>query len=67
MAGKSDATWKKGRGKLGVFAPLLGSWRARADTDMGPLVGERTFETMLGDKYVQLTARWTFASAFFMP
>jgi hypothetical protein len=28
--------WKKGRGKLGVFEPLLGDWIARADSDHGP-------------------------------
>jgi len=24
--------WKKGRGALGLFKPLLGSWRAQAET-----------------------------------
>ena len=28
--------WKKGRGKLGPLAPLLGSWIAESDTPMGP-------------------------------
>lgn len=63
MARKSESPWKTGRGKLGVFAPLLGAWRTQADTEMGPLTCERTFETILGGKYVQLTAAWTFASA----
>lgn len=54
--------WKKGRGKLGVFAPVLGEWRATADTEMGPLVCDRRFETVLGGKYVQLIATWKFAT-----
>jgi len=54
--------WKKGRGKLGAFAPLLGRWRTEADTELGPLVCERTFETLLGGKYVQLRAVWRFDS-----
>lgn len=52
--------WKKGRGKLGVFAPLLGDWRATADTEMGPLVCTRSFTPALGGKYIQLDAVWTF-------
>ena len=56
----SVMVWKKGRGKLGPFAPLLGDWRARADTEIGPLVCTRTFEPALNGKYVQLTATWKF-------
>ena len=29
------ANWKKCRGKLGVLAPLLGTWRAEADSPRG--------------------------------
>ena len=52
--------WKKGRGKLGPFAPLLGAWRTEAETPMGPLVCERRLETALGGKYVELRAVWRF-------
>lgn len=55
-------SWKKGRGKLGVFAPVLGEWRAKADTEMGPLVCDRRFETVLDGKYVRLTATWKFST-----
>ena len=27
--------WKKGRGKLGVLDPLLGTWHAQVETPMG--------------------------------
>lgn len=53
--------WKRGRGKLGVLAPLIGSWKATASTPMGPVTCTRTFEPVLGANYVRLTARWDFA------
>ena len=49
--------WKKGRGNMGVFAPLIGSWIANADSPMGPISCTRVFERF-GEKYVQLTAAW---------
>lgn len=52
--------WKKGRGKLGGFAPLIGSWRAKADSEMGPVVCERVFAPVLGGKFIQLDASWSF-------
>jgi hypothetical protein len=52
--------WKAGRGKLGVLAPLIGLWRAEAESPMGPVVCEREFSRVLGDKYVQLDALWKF-------
>jgi hypothetical protein len=52
--------WKKGRGKLGVLAPLLGRWSATAESPMGPLCCTRVFESVLGDSYVRLEARWKF-------
>lgn len=55
------AAWKKGRGKLGVLAPLIGSWTATADSPMGKVRCTRTFMPILGGSYVQLTARWEFA------
>lgn len=27
--------WKKGRGKLGAFAPLLGTWSAEVESPQG--------------------------------
>ena len=51
--------WKKGRGKLGVMAPLLGRWKADADTPMGPVRCIRDLQKF-GDGYVRLEAEWTF-------
>lgn len=51
--------WKKGRGKLGPMAPLIGSWIASADSPMGPLSCSRNF-TKFGDGHVQLEAAWSF-------
>jgi len=53
--------WKKGRGKLGILAPLIGTWTAEADSPMGKVRCTRTFMPVLGASYVQLTARWEFA------
>jgi hypothetical protein len=58
--GKKPMNWKKGRGKLGLFEPLLGSWRAEADSQMGPVICIRIFEQVLDGAYVQLTADWQF-------
>ena len=54
--------WKKGRGRLGIMAPLLGSWKALADSPVGPVSCTRTFTTILGGSYVQLAARWKYAT-----
>lgn len=54
--------WKKGRGKLGWFDPLIGVWQAVAESDMGAVRCRRAFEKVLSGKYVQLTAHWEFAS-----
>ena len=59
MAAKKP-TWKKGPGKLGVLQPLLGNWEAKADSPMGKLRCTRSFKPVLGDKYIELTARWEF-------
>lgn len=55
--------WKKGRGKLGALAPLLGRWSAAAESPMGPLRCTRVFEAVLGGSYVRLEARWQFGAA----
>jgi hypothetical protein len=54
--------WKKGRGKLGVLAPLLGRWSAIAESPMGPLRCTRVFEAVLGGSFVRLEARWQFGA-----
>ncbi len=59
--GKSPIVWKKGRGKLGFLDPLIGTWRAEADSEMGKVVCVRTFTRVLDGAYVQLTADWEFA------
>jgi hypothetical protein len=50
--------WKKGRGKMGLFAPLLGSWIVTNDSELGPVVCRRRFKRILGGKFVQLEANW---------
>ena len=50
--------WNKGRGKLGVFKPLLGGWTCTTETAMGVITCERHFEPTLNNKYIQLIARW---------
>ncbi len=52
-------TWKKGRGKLGPLAPILGHWRAEADSPMGPVSCERIYEKF-GDGWVRLDVTWSF-------
>jgi hypothetical protein len=53
-------TWKRGRGKLGPLAPLLGNWEAQAETPMGLVQCSRNFSPILGNTYVQLIALWKF-------
>jgi hypothetical protein len=53
--------WKKGRGKLGILQPLLGTWEAVAASPMGTVKCRRTFAKVLGGNYIQLTAIWEFA------
>ncbi|AHG88511.1 hypothetical protein J421_0974 [Gemmatirosa kalamazoonensis] len=55
--------WKKGRGKLGVLAPLHGAWVAEAESPRGPLRCYRQLAPVLGGKYLQLDVRWEFGSA----
>ena len=54
--------WKKGRGKLGIFEPLLGQWSAEADSDVGQVICSRTFARVLNGAYIQLTADWEYSS-----
>ena len=57
--------WKKGRGKLGIFAPLLGAWVAEADSPQGPVRCTRTFGRTLAGTYVRLEAVWTFGDTVY--
>ncbi|CAN5879963.1 hypothetical protein BH11BAC4_BH11BAC4_24230 [soil metagenome] len=52
--------FKKGRGKLGIMQPLLGSWKANSDSPMGRLTCTRNFKSILAGKYIELTAVWEF-------
>ncbi|MDZ4760486.1 MAG: hypothetical protein SGJ21_05385 [Alphaproteobacteria bacterium] len=52
--------WQTGRGKMGPLAPLIGAWRADAETPMGPVACLRAFAPILGGKFVQLDAEWQF-------
>ncbi|MEO1652618.1 MAG: hypothetical protein AAFU64_03650 [Bacteroidota bacterium] len=51
--------WKKGRGKLGLFEPLMGSWIATEDSpERGKLSCTRIFQKTLQNKYIELKATW---------
>lgn len=51
--------WKKGRGKLGLFEPLIGSWTATENSpERGNITCTRTFQKTLQNKYVELKATW---------
>lgn len=57
----SKVSWKRGRGKLGFLDPLLGTWKAEAESPAGPIECTRTFIRVLDGKYIQLTALWKIA------
>ncbi|HKI79075.1 MAG TPA: hypothetical protein VKA26_11090 [Ignavibacteriaceae bacterium] len=57
---KKNNSWKKGTGKLGILAPLLGTWQAKTDTPMGKAVCTRTFAPILSGAFIRLVARWEF-------
>lgn len=52
--------WKKGRGKLGLFNPLIGTWQAEASSEIGPVKCKRKFKKELSEKYIQLIANWEY-------
>jgi len=58
MMKTKQAAWKKGRGKLGLLAPLMGAWQAETNTPMGKARCTRTFTRILRGTFVQLVARW---------
>lgn len=51
--------WKKGRGRMGPIAPLIGRWKAMAESPMGPVACVRDYQKF-GDLYVRLDAEWLF-------
>ncbi|MCX6132795.1 MAG: hypothetical protein NTU47_03180 [Ignavibacteriales bacterium] len=59
---KIKAQWKKGRGKLGILAPLIGSWKTetKLPAGYGTAGCTRTFESILNGTCVQLRAQWKF-------
>jgi hypothetical protein len=59
---KSAARWKKGRGKLGIMAPLIGTWKTEAKmaAGYGTARCSRTFTPILNGTCIQLSARWEF-------
>jgi hypothetical protein len=58
--------WKKGRGKLGLLDPLLGTWKATAETPMGPVSCTRSFSKTLNGSYLELRAEWKFAKGSYL-
>jgi hypothetical protein len=61
----SNVQWKKGRGKLGTLKPLLGTWKASADTPNGRVQVTRTCVHVLGEKYIQQTSLWEFGKGVY--
>jgi hypothetical protein len=61
--------WKRGRGKLGILTPLMGTWIAEAPAPAGSGLGKirctRSFTPALGGRYVQLVARWEFGKGVY--
>jgi hypothetical protein len=58
---KKPMVWKRARGKLGVLAPLIGTWKAEADTPRGRVRCSREFVPILAGTYIQLSASWKFS------
>ncbi len=65
MAPAKKSTWKKGRGKLGIFDPLIGAWQAEADTPMGRVRCLRTFSKILAGTRILLNAEWHFGDKIY--
>ncbi len=55
---KPKKLWKSARGKLGMFAPLMGNWYAEAHTPLGLAKCTRSFTPILKGAYIQLTVCW---------
>lgn len=52
--------WNIGRGKLGIFKPLLGTWVCQTNSDLGQVTCSRTFKKTLKNKYIKLEVNWIF-------
>lgn len=51
--------WKKGRGKLGIFAPIIGNWICNEGSkDRENPECTRKIEKVFNGKYLQLKVRW---------
>ena len=57
---ETKLNWKKGRGKLGIFDPLIGKWKAEAESEMGKVICIREYSRVLNSAYMQLNADWQF-------
>lgn len=55
---QSTNIWKKGRGKLGIFQPLLGNWISESDSPRGKINCRRSFHLTLNGKYISVSAHW---------
>ncbi|MEZ4898864.1 MAG: hypothetical protein R2806_18630 [Saprospiraceae bacterium] len=55
---KTNIHWKKGRGKLGFMNPLIGQWKALADSPLGQIACTRIFSPTLNGKFILLNAHW---------
>jgi len=55
--------WSKGRGKLGLLKPLLGTWVAEEESDLGPVKCTRLFAEVLAREFVELRALWEFGDS----
>lgn len=53
-----EESWQRGRGRLGVLAPLLGTWVAEGESEAGPFRCERRFARALHGTYIELRAEW---------
>ena len=62
---RQKTIWKKGRGKLGSFSPLLGSWIAEVESSMGKYTCTRVLEPVLAGNYLQLTVNWHFSKSVY--
>lgn len=54
----SALNWKPGRGKLGLFKPLLGLWTSTTDSPHGQMSCTRAFEPALNSSHIRLIAHW---------
>lgn len=58
QATMTHAPWKTGRGALGPMLPLLGTWRHSGPAKLGAVKCVRSFDRVLGGKFIQLRAEW---------